>query len=75
MPAPYENDPDRRQFARLLKWFHEARGLSREELGAIIGFSASTIKSVELLHRSGTLYMAKRLDPPRGAPSRPQVKA
>src|SRR5258707_4753354 len=62
MAASYENDPDRRHFATMLKTIREARGLSREEFGALCGYSASTIKSVETLQRPADIYHAKQFD-------------
>jgi transcriptional regulator with XRE-family HTH domain len=57
-----EEDPDRRHFARLLKAFREARGLSRAELGAMAGYSESTIKSFETGQRAVYEYHARHFD-------------
>lgn len=57
-----EEDPDRRHFARLLKAFREARGLSRAELGALAGYSESTIKSFETGQRAVYEYHARHFD-------------
>jgi transcriptional regulator with XRE-family HTH domain len=57
-----EDDPDRRHFASLLKAFREARGLSRVELGALCGYSASTIKSFETGQRAVYAYHARHFD-------------
>jgi transcriptional regulator with XRE-family HTH domain len=57
-----EEDPDRRHFARLLKAFREARGLSRADLGALAGYSESTIKSFETGQRAVYEYHARHLD-------------
>jgi DNA-binding XRE family transcriptional regulator len=54
-----EEDPDRRHFARLLKAFREARGLSRAEFGALAGYSESTIKSFETGQRTVYEYHAR----------------
>jgi transcriptional regulator with XRE-family HTH domain len=54
--------PDRRHFARLLKVFREARGLSRAELGALAGYSESTIKSFETGQRAVYEYHARHFD-------------
>jgi transcriptional regulator with XRE-family HTH domain len=57
-----EDDPDRRHFAELLKAFREARGLSRADLGALAGYSASIIKSFETGQRAVYAYHARHLD-------------
>jgi len=57
-----EEDPDRRHFARLLKAFREARGLSRADLGALAGYSESTIKSFETSQRAVYEYHARHFD-------------
>ncbi len=57
-----EEDPDRRHFARLLKAFREARGLSRAEFGALAGYSESTIKSFETGQRAVYEYHARHFD-------------
>jgi transcriptional regulator with XRE-family HTH domain len=57
-----EEDPDRRHFARLLKAFREARGLSRAELGGLAGYSESTIKSFETGQRAVYEYHARHFD-------------
>ncbi len=57
-----EDDPDRRHFAELLKAFREARSLSRAELGALAGYSASTIKSFETGQRAVYAYHARHFD-------------
>jgi transcriptional regulator with XRE-family HTH domain len=62
MAASYENDPDRRHFAIMLKTIREARGLSREEFGALCGYSASTVKSIETLQRPAYSYHARQFD-------------
>jgi transcriptional regulator with XRE-family HTH domain len=46
----------------MLKTIREARGLSREEFGALCGYSASTIKSIETLQRPAYSYHAKQFD-------------
>ena len=57
-----EEDPDRRHFARLLRAFREARGLSRAQLGALAGYSESTIKSFETGQRPVYEYHARHFD-------------
>jgi transcriptional regulator with XRE-family HTH domain len=57
-----EEDPDRRHFARLLKAFREARGLSRAEFGALAGYSESTVKSFETGARAVYEYHARHFD-------------
>jgi transcriptional regulator with XRE-family HTH domain len=57
-----EEDPDRRHFARLLKAFREARGLSRAEFGGLSGYSESTIKSFETGARAVYEYHARHFD-------------
>ncbi|HTU76766.1 MAG TPA: helix-turn-helix transcriptional regulator [Trebonia sp.] len=57
-----EEDPDRRHFARLLRAFREARGLSRAEFGALAGYSESTIKSFETGQRAVYEYHARHFD-------------
>jgi transcriptional regulator with XRE-family HTH domain len=57
-----EEDPDRRHFARLLKAFREARGLTRAEFGALAGYSESTIKSFETGQRAVYEYHARHFD-------------
>jgi len=57
-----EEDPDRRHFARLLRAFREARGLSRADFGALAGYSESTIKSFETGQRAVYEYHARHFD-------------
>jgi transcriptional regulator with XRE-family HTH domain len=57
-----EEDPDRRHFARLLKAFREARGLTRAEFGSLAGYSESTIKSFETGQRTVYEYHARHFD-------------
>jgi transcriptional regulator with XRE-family HTH domain len=57
-----EEDPDRRHFARLLKAFREARGLTRAEFGSLAGYSESTIKSFETGQRAVYEYHARHFD-------------
>lgn len=68
MTAPGRDDPDRRLFADQLKAMRAQAGLSRDELGARIGYSGSTIASIEAMHRSPTDDQARRLDQTFGLP-------
>jgi transcriptional regulator with XRE-family HTH domain len=62
MAGRYEDDPDRKFFADLLREWREARGLTRDELGVLAGFSGSTIKAFESCERAASVYHATRLD-------------
>ena len=62
MAGPMDEDPDRRYFADLLKAWREARGLSRDDLGAASGFSGATIKAFETCQRAVTVYHARLFD-------------
>jgi DNA-binding XRE family transcriptional regulator len=45
--APSARDADRAQFAEELRAMRKQAGMSRDELGARIGYSASTIGMIE----------------------------
>jgi transcriptional regulator with XRE-family HTH domain len=62
MSAAFGDDPDRQHFAALLRSMREAKGWSREELGAKTAFVADTIKSFELGKRPVTAYHAQKFD-------------
>ena len=68
MAARGHDDPDRRLFADQLKAVRAQAGLSRDELGARIGYSGSTIASIESMHRTPTDDQARRLDNTFGLP-------
>ena len=62
MTAPGREDPDRRLFAEQLKAMREHAGVSREDLGRQIGYTASTIANIETMYRAPTPDQARRLD-------------
>lgn len=60
--AGASNDPDRKLFAEELRAIRKQRGLTREQLGAMINYSGSSIGNVEAILRAPTRTMAKLLD-------------
>jgi transcriptional regulator with XRE-family HTH domain len=66
--APSARDADRAQFAEELRAMRKQAGMSRDELGARIGYSASTIGMIETQHRKATPDQAARLDVAFGLP-------
>lgn len=62
------DDPDRALFAEELRAMRKHAGLTREELGDRIGYSGSTIGSIESMHRVPTRDQARRLDEAFGLP-------
>ena len=67
MTAP-RSDPDRALFADELRAMRKQRGLSRDELGALINFSGSTIGNIESGQRAPTREQAILLDEVFGTP-------
>lgn len=61
-------DPDRVLFADELRAMRKHAGLSRDELADHLGYSGSTIGSVEAGHRAPPLGCGKRLDKEFGLP-------
>lgn len=55
-------DPDRALFADELRAMRKAAGLTRDELGARVGYSGATIGMVESMHRAPPRGIGKRLD-------------
>jgi transcriptional regulator with XRE-family HTH domain len=55
-------DPDRAMFADELRAMRKAAGLSRDELGARVGYSGATIGMVESMHRAPPRGIGRRLD-------------
>ena len=62
------NDPDRKLFAEELRAMREDRHWSRDELGKLINFSASTINNIESMFRAPTHQQALLLDKAFGTP-------
>ncbi len=62
------DDPDRKLFADQLKAMRAKADMSRDELGARIGYSGSTIANIESMHRAPTSDQARRLDEAFGLP-------
>jgi len=56
------DDPDRMLFAEQLRAIREQRGLSRDDLGAEIGHTGSTIANIETGYRAPTPDQARALD-------------
>jgi transcriptional regulator with XRE-family HTH domain len=67
MTAP-RSDPDRALFADELRAMRKQRALSRDELGALINFSGSTIGNIESGLRAPTRDQALLLDQAFGTP-------
>jgi transcriptional regulator with XRE-family HTH domain len=67
MTAP-RSDPDRALFADELRAVRKQRGLTRDELGARINFSGSTIGNIESGQRAPTRDQALLLDEAFGTP-------
>jgi len=67
MTAP-RSDPDRALFADELRAMRKQRGLTRDELGALINFSGSTIGNIESGQRAPTREQAILLDEVFGTP-------
>ncbi len=68
MSVPGREDPDRRLFAEQLKAMREHAGMSREELGRQIGYTASTVANIETMYRAATPDQARRFDTVFGLP-------
>jgi transcriptional regulator with XRE-family HTH domain len=62
------DDPDRRLFAEQLRAMREQRGWSRDDLGALINNTGSTIANIETMYRAPTPDQARRLDAAFGLP-------
>jgi transcriptional regulator with XRE-family HTH domain len=62
------SDPDRALFADELRAMRKQRGLTRDELGALINFSGSTIGNIESGQRAPTRDQAILLDEAFGTP-------
>ena len=60
--AGARNDPDRKLFAEELRAIRKQRGLTRDQLGAMINYSGSSIGNIEAMMRAPTRVMAKWLD-------------
>lgn len=63
------DDPDRKLFGNLIRKLREQRGLSRDQLGAEIGHTGSTIGNIESGYRAPTPEQAKSLDRAFGLPA------
>lgn len=61
-------DPDRTLFADELRAMRKHAGLTRDELGARIGYSGATIGMVESCHRAPPVGIGKLLDTEFGLP-------
>lgn len=61
-------DPDRKLFAGEFRAMREQRGLSLDELGALVGYSAGTINMIETVWRKPSLQLAVSLDEVFGLP-------
>ena len=61
-------DPDKAMFADELRAMRKHANLSRDELGARLGYSGATIGMVEAMHRAPPRGIGKRLDTEFGLP-------
>jgi transcriptional regulator with XRE-family HTH domain len=62
MAGPLYEDEDCRKFGENLKATRDAAKLTRDELGALMGYSGSVVASIEAFHRAPTVDQGERAD-------------